>query len=188
MSVLKDYPQVSIENYQKFAMLTCSPSEENDFYAVETYFAELLRLLASLKTYTARLSQCENNGFFFDKKIYLDAIKDKAGDCFWCIALCCTLFECEFSEIFNSTKPYTAALYSTSSDLDKITFLPAYTKEEQLQYVEDHRIRNKQIWIFEEISRIKGFCAKWDICPVECLKRNIANRTKQSASDNGGVQ
>jgi hypothetical protein len=89
---------VTIANYQKLAMRTCLPKCKNKDYAYWGYkseFAELESKRYGLKAKTIRgdsaekLAQVEKN------------IIDEIGDCFWFIALKCTLAKKSFEKLYK---------------------------------------------------------------------------------------
>lgn len=90
---------ISIANYQKLAMRTCLPSCKNEDYAYWGYLSETHELRAKINGYKAKYVRGDSE----DKLAEVEkGIIEEIGDCFWFLALRCTLFKMSFEKIYKS--------------------------------------------------------------------------------------
>lgn len=102
---------VTIANYQKLAMRTCLPSCKNKEYAYYGYRSEFNELQSKLYGYKAKKVRGDSEEKLAEVE---KSIIDEIGDCFWFVALKCTLAKLNFEKIYKSK---TASL-SEAIDLD----------------------------------------------------------------------
>ena len=143
--------KITIENYQENAIRTCLPSVRNSGYATLNYEAEYFELLAKIKSMQAKEIR---DGADFDKAKYLDKIKDKLGDCYWQLALCCELRELEFS-----------------SEIDLESIFPSTDCKVDTKRTKDFRICRQ--WIFRQFGHMNFIRKYFGFDINEILQRNI---------------
>lgn len=90
---------VTIANYQKLAMKTCLPSCKNKDYAQYGHRSEYYELHSKIWGYKAKKIRGDSEEKLAEVK---KSIIDEIGDCFWFIALKCTLAKKSFERIYKS--------------------------------------------------------------------------------------
>lgn len=90
---------VTISNYQKLAMRTCLPSCKNKDYAYWGSLSEYHELESKICGYKAKKIRGDSIEKLAEVK---QSIIDEIGDCFWFIALKCTLSRISFEKLYKS--------------------------------------------------------------------------------------
>lgn len=90
---------VSIANYQKLAMRTCLSSCKNKDYAQYGHRSEYYELQSKICGYKAKKIRGDSEEKLAEVE---KSIINEIGDCFWFIALKCTLAKKSFERIYKS--------------------------------------------------------------------------------------
>ena len=137
---MKSKEIVTLKNYTTLAMRTCLPSCKNKEYAIWGYNSEWHELQSKLYGYKAKKirGDSEEKLSEIEKQII-----DEIGDCFWFIALKCTLAKLNFEHIYKTK----------SKDLINLT--------------------NEELNIKSKIDSLREICKDWETAVLTCLRANI---------------
>ena len=90
--------RVSIKNYQKLAMRTCMKSCRNKDYAYWGHKSEYAELESKLYGFKAKKIRGDSEEKLAELK---HQIVEELGDCFWFVALKCTLAKKPFEKLYK---------------------------------------------------------------------------------------
>ena len=95
----QDKENITIANYQQLAMRTCLPSCKNEDYAEYGYQSEVFELHSKIWGYKAKKVRGDSE----EKLAEIErGIIDEIGDCFWFLALKCSLGRMSFEKIYKA--------------------------------------------------------------------------------------